>query len=152
MSVIFSNSFSLGFVSARQPCYCPVSPRFLIGLLNATMAISTAMVSEVCGKEHEVVGMGVLTSEPLLYQQYSSVASFFKVNGRSCQKLTLFPAAVKIAHIDICKKRGLRYLSHVTFSTSVPQKPSAVFMQYQRMLPSAAFMQYQKMLHIYLVI
>lgn len=37
--------------------------RFLPGLLNGTIAASKTLVSEVCGKEHEVVGMGVVNSE-----------------------------------------------------------------------------------------
>ena len=38
-------------------------PRFLLGLLNAMVSASKTLVSEVCGKEHETVGMGVVTSE-----------------------------------------------------------------------------------------
>ena len=37
--------------------------RFLLGLFNGTTAASRTLVSEVCGKEHEVVGMGVLSGE-----------------------------------------------------------------------------------------
>ena len=37
--------------------------RFLLGLFNGTLTASKTLVSEVCGKEHEVVGMGVVTSE-----------------------------------------------------------------------------------------
>ena len=37
--------------------------RFLLGLLNGMMVASKTLVSDVCGKEHETVGMGVVTSE-----------------------------------------------------------------------------------------
>lgn len=37
--------------------------RFLLGLLNGMMAASKTLVPEVCGKEHQTVGMGVVTSE-----------------------------------------------------------------------------------------
>lgn len=39
--------------------------RFLLGLLNGMVPLWPTLVSEVCGKEHEVVGMGVMTSESL---------------------------------------------------------------------------------------
>ena len=37
--------------------------RFLLGLLNGMMVASKTLVSDVCGKEHETVGMGVVTSK-----------------------------------------------------------------------------------------
>ncbi|CAN0539320.1 unnamed protein product, partial [Scytosiphon promiscuus] len=33
--------------------YC----RFLLGAMNGLIAIAKTMISEVCGREHEVVGM-----------------------------------------------------------------------------------------------
>ena len=49
-------------VSNCPHCNC-VLPRFLLGLLNGMVAASKTLVSDVCGKEHETVGMGVVTSE-----------------------------------------------------------------------------------------
>ncbi|CAM9789681.1 unnamed protein product, partial [Laminaria digitata] len=39
-----------------------VITRFLIGLLNGIMTASKALIAEVCGPEHETVGMGFITS------------------------------------------------------------------------------------------
>ncbi|CBN78854.1 conserved unknown protein [Ectocarpus siliculosus] len=39
--------------------------RFLLGLLNGMTVIFPTLVSEICGKEHEVVGLGAVTSEPV---------------------------------------------------------------------------------------
>ncbi|CAN0085422.1 unnamed protein product [Ascophyllum nodosum] len=36
--------------------------RFLLGALNGSEAVSKVLVSEICGKEHEIVGMGCLTT------------------------------------------------------------------------------------------
>ena len=38
-------------------------PRFLIGLLNGMTTASKALVAEVCGPEHNTVGMGLMTCE-----------------------------------------------------------------------------------------
>ncbi|CAB1117719.1 unnamed protein product [Ectocarpus sp. CCAP 1310/34] len=35
--------------------------RFLLGAMNALMGISKCMISEICGKQHETVGMGYVT-------------------------------------------------------------------------------------------
>ncbi|CAM9682856.1 unnamed protein product, partial [Laminaria digitata] len=48
----FSTSFVWAFTS-----------RFLIGLLNGVTVTAKTLVSEVCGKEHDTVGMGVMPSE-----------------------------------------------------------------------------------------
>lgn len=37
--------------------------RFLLGLFNGMMAAAKTLVPIVCGKEHETVGMGVVSSE-----------------------------------------------------------------------------------------
>lgn len=37
--------------------------RFFLGVLNGLMAISKTMISEVCGKEHEMVGMGSILGD-----------------------------------------------------------------------------------------
>lgn len=37
--------------------------RFFLGVLNGLMAISKTMISEVCGKEHEMVGMGSMLGD-----------------------------------------------------------------------------------------
>ena len=42
---------------------CGVCARFLLGFLNGVSVVSKTLVSEVCGSEHETVGMGVVTSE-----------------------------------------------------------------------------------------
>lgn len=40
----------------------PLLPsRVIAGALNGTVANAKTMISEVCGKEHEVVGMSVIT-------------------------------------------------------------------------------------------
>lgn len=39
--------------------------RFLLGLLNGLIPLWPTLVSEVCGKEHEVLGMSLITSESL---------------------------------------------------------------------------------------
>lgn len=41
--------------------------RFLLGAMNGLVAISKCMISEICGKEHETVGMSFVTGEQLLY-------------------------------------------------------------------------------------
>lgn len=49
-----------------RPQILPLPPppaRLLLGLLNGMVAASKTLVSEVCGKEHETVGMGVVTGE-----------------------------------------------------------------------------------------
>eukprot|EP00904_Undaria_pinnatifida_P000576 jgi/Undpi1/10519/HiC_scaffold_29.g12969.m1 len=46
-----STTFAWAFIS-----------RFLLGLLNGMMVASKTLVSDVCGKEHETVGMGVVTT------------------------------------------------------------------------------------------
>ncbi|CAN0223141.1 unnamed protein product [Pylaiella littoralis] len=38
-----------------------VSCRFMLGAMNGLVAIAKCMISEVCGKEHEVVGMSFVT-------------------------------------------------------------------------------------------
>ncbi|CAN0350684.1 unnamed protein product, partial [Scytosiphon promiscuus] len=38
-----------------------LASRFLLGALNGLVAIAKCLISEVCGKEHEVVGMGFVT-------------------------------------------------------------------------------------------
>lgn len=48
---------------AGRPLLLPLPRRFLLGALNGVSAVCKTMVSEVCGKQHEVVGMGVTTSE-----------------------------------------------------------------------------------------
>lgn len=37
--------------------------RFLLGAMNGLIAIGKCMISEVCGKEHETVGMSFVTGE-----------------------------------------------------------------------------------------
>ncbi|CAN0190855.1 unnamed protein product, partial [Ectocarpus sp. 13 AM-2016] len=39
--------------------------RFSLGLLNATTVIFPTLVSEICGKEHEVVGLGAVTGDSI---------------------------------------------------------------------------------------
>lgn len=39
--------------------------RFLLGAMNGLIAIGKCMISEVCGKEHETVGMSFVTGEQL---------------------------------------------------------------------------------------
>ncbi|CAM9990009.1 unnamed protein product, partial [Ascophyllum nodosum] len=36
--------------------------RFLLGALSGSEAVAKVLVSEICGKEHEIVGMGSLTT------------------------------------------------------------------------------------------
>eukprot|EP00904_Undaria_pinnatifida_P010120 jgi/Undpi1/6238/HiC_scaffold_20.g08722.m1 len=40
-----------------------VTLRFVLGLLNGTLVAGRTIVSDVCGKEHDTVGMGVVTGE-----------------------------------------------------------------------------------------
>ena len=40
--------------------------RFMLGMTNGTTVACKPLVSEVCGKEHATVGMGVLTSEKVV--------------------------------------------------------------------------------------
>ena len=37
--------------------------RFLLGALNGLVATAKTMISEVCGSEHEVVGMSFVTGD-----------------------------------------------------------------------------------------
>eukprot|EP00904_Undaria_pinnatifida_P008637 jgi/Undpi1/4903/HiC_scaffold_19.g08255.m1 len=39
-----------------------ISSRFLLGLLNGATVVSRTLVSDVCGSEHETVGMGLVAS------------------------------------------------------------------------------------------
>lgn len=38
--------------------------RFFLGLLNGMTVVFPTVVAEICGKEHEVRGMSLVTSEP----------------------------------------------------------------------------------------
>ena len=49
------------FVSVSSLLSAP--PRFLLGLLIGAMVACRTIVSEVCGNEHDTVGMGVVTGE-----------------------------------------------------------------------------------------
>ncbi|CAB1098460.1 unnamed protein product [Ectocarpus sp. CCAP 1310/34] len=73
--------------------------RFLLGLLNRMAVIFPTLVSEICGKEHEVVGLGAMTSEPV-----------------ACRRG--FGIGPPIFFVDVLKTRSYRNLSatgaHVT--------------------------------------
>lgn len=47
--------------------------RFLLGALNGLVAIGKCLISEVCGKEHETVGMSFVTGERLKYAWLTGV-------------------------------------------------------------------------------
>ena len=40
-------------------------PRFLFGMVTGTVVAGKSIVSDVCGKDHDTVGMGVVTGEVL---------------------------------------------------------------------------------------
>ena len=44
---------------------CDFEKRFLLGAFNGTLAVSKALISDICGKEHEIIGMSVVSSEYL---------------------------------------------------------------------------------------
>lgn len=46
----------------RPPSSSP-PPRFFLGMFNGLTALWSTLVAEICGKEHDIVGTGVLTSE-----------------------------------------------------------------------------------------
>lgn len=41
----------------------PLITRFMLGLMNGLIAVAKTLISEVCGKEHEVVGMTFVTGD-----------------------------------------------------------------------------------------
>ena len=53
----------MGISQTISPALCGVCARFLLGLLNGVIVVSRTLVSDVCGSEHETVGMGVVTGE-----------------------------------------------------------------------------------------
>ncbi|CAM9181363.1 unnamed protein product [Choristocarpus tenellus] len=53
--------FSLGFGMSQSFCWA-LACRFLLGAMNGIVGISKTMISEICGKEHEVDGMGFITT------------------------------------------------------------------------------------------
>ncbi|CAM9273108.1 unnamed protein product [Choristocarpus tenellus] len=53
--------FSLGF-GVSQTFSWAIACRFLLGAMNGIVGISKTMISEICGREHEVEGMGFITT------------------------------------------------------------------------------------------
>eukprot|EP00752_Nemacystus_decipiens_P011400 g10125.t2 len=54
-------TFSIGFGLSTK-FWWAVTCRFLLGAMNGLIAIGKCMISEVCGKEHETVGMSFVTA------------------------------------------------------------------------------------------
>eukprot|EP00904_Undaria_pinnatifida_P000540 jgi/Undpi1/10487/HiC_scaffold_29.g12937.m1 len=61
VGLLSTAGLSLGFGISTTFTWAFVC-RFLLGLLNGVTAASKTLVSQVCGTEHETVGMGVITT------------------------------------------------------------------------------------------
>ena len=71
-----------------------VPSRFFLGALNGLMATTTTMISEVCGSEHEVVGMSFVIGDVTADLQESFIQSLCHISrygsakGEGCPPVT----------------------------------------------------------------
>ena len=62
--------------------------RFLLGAMNGLVATSKTMISEVCTKTHEVVGMGAITGDESQHPE-SHTSTKLEYLGRALEETIL---------------------------------------------------------------
>lgn len=58
--------FRMPAVSSRPLIFVEYNGRFLLGFSNGIEAVARVLISEICGTEHVVVGMGFVTGSLIL--------------------------------------------------------------------------------------